>query len=996
MKMTDVKIEKQFWAIMVIIFIFVLAMVGISLYQSHKLWEQTQNLYDHPLKVSRALGQIKSDILVLDKDLEAFLQAPGLQVQNRLLASMQDAQKDIRKQIGILKKFYLGPVSDIRNIENEYKNLKVVTGQVVTTARAGNGSKAREMFGLFNKKVFRSTGFLQDIGAIEHVARQKATEFYQHARQNKDLLIKQMFLVAVLLFILLLSGVLFIYHHAIRVPLNKLTRATRRFSEGNYNVRVDYSSQNEMGLLAAAFNNMVSAIQHQIEREDKALHFNSAIFQREDLPSFTQNLLVELMAMTRSQTGAVYLLGEDKKEFVLIKSIGLSRETPAKFSAGEKEGEFGLSLVSGNISFIKKIPEDTRFVLKTTTGKFLPKEIITIPIREKDNTAAVISLASIHEYTSSDKKVLYDIYPSLTARFNGVLLFKRIKEQAQQLEKQNTELEIQGKELSTQSFELSRQNTELKMQKNQLDEANRLKSTFLSNMSHELRTPLNSVIALSSVLKKKLKNNIPEEEYSYIDVIERNGKQLLELINDVLDISRIESGRLEIETSEIHIDELIRGMVTLIEPQARQKNIRLFAKTEKDLPTLTSDGNKIRHILQNLIGNAVKFTEKGEVKVSAFVRNDYLHIRVKDTGIGIAEDQLPFIFDEFRQVDSSTSRKYGGTGLGLSIAKKYAHMLGGTIEVRSKPGQGSEFTLLLPLKPVAGQPLLYAPSPPVVARKPVPRPSGIPAEKTLLIVEDSEPAIVQLKDILTETGFQVMVARNGRQALVQIAKKLPDAMILDLMMPDMDGFQVLDAVRANMETAELPVLILTAKHLEGKDLKRLQNDHVYQMLQKGDINREQLLRLVGEMVFSKTKSPLPPDKGPTPKQHEKIKLKPGQKPLVLIVEDNVDNLLAIKTLLGDRYRILEAYDGQDGVVKAKTYQPDLILMDIAMPVMNGFRAFDAIRKEENLKNTPVIAVTASALTADRQEILHYGFDGYISKPIDIQNFENILQRFFGK
>ncbi|HFB61956.1 MAG TPA: response regulator, partial [Bacteroidetes bacterium] len=823
---------------------------------------------------------------------------------------------------------------------------------------------------------------------------------YTQAQNNKNLLVKQMFFLVILLFVSLLLGVFLIYRKAIRVPLKKLTYATRQFSQGKYNVRVDYNSKNELGVLATAFNRMLSAIQMQMEREEKALRFNSTLFKRENLGAFSQNLLSELIELTHSEIGAVYLLQQEKSEFVLFRSIGLSRKARPRFSAKTKEGEFGQSLVSGKIAQIKNIPDDTAFLFNTTSGHFRPKEIITIPIKEKNKVVAMISLASVHAYPAATLLIIQDIYPSLNARFNGVLLFKQIKEQAEQLEKQNTELEIQGKELSAQSIELSRQNTELKMQKNQLDEANRLKSTFLSNMSHELRTPLNSVIALSSVLKRKLKDKIPEEEFSFIDVIERNGKQLLELINDVLDLSRIESGRVEIETTEVHIGDLVKDMVTLIEPQAQEKRIRLTAKVKEPLPTLVSDSNKIRHILQNLIGNAVKFTEKGTVTVSAFAQNDYVHIRVEDTGIGIPADQVPYIFDEFRQVDSSTSRKYGGTGLGLSIARRYAHMLGGTIEVESTAGKGSVFTLLLPMKPANRQTAKKAD---VLTEAPRFLPSEQPGqisgqraeEKTILIVEDSQPAIIQLKDILSEAGFHIMEAHNGQEALEQIAKKRPDAMVLDLMMPGMDGFQVLDAVRANMDTAALPVLVLTAKHLEGKDLKKLRNNHVYQLVQKGDINREELLQRINEMVFPVQQKQEVPPKQSAILRNKSVK-HTDDKPLILIVEDNVDNLLTIKSLLGDAFRTVEAYDGQDGVIKAKTHRPDLIFMDIAMPVMNGFRAFDAIRKEKNLQHIPIVAVTASALTADREEILHYGFDGYISKPIDIQKFEATIQQFFNK
>jgi signal transduction histidine kinase len=272
-----------------------------------------------------------------------------------------------------------------------------------------------------------------------------------------------------------------------------------------------------------------------------------------------------------------------------------------------------------------------------------------------------------------------------------------MKEFLAALEHQNTELQAQKTELSSQSAELAEQNTELEMQKNQLNEASRLKTNFLSNMSHELRTPLNSVIALSGVLSRRLDKKIPDEEYSFIEVIERNGKHLLNLINDILDISRIEAGHEEIEVTGFNAGNLIAEIVTMIEPQAKQKNIELLYHKDEINVHLSCDANKCRHILQNLIGNAVKFTEKGKVEIAARQIETNIVITVTDTGIGIAEEHLQHIFDEFRQADSSSSRKFGGTGLGLTIARKYANLLGGTIAVKSVQGKGAEFTLTLPL-----------------------------------------------------------------------------------------------------------------------------------------------------------------------------------------------------------------------------------------------------------------------------------------------------------
>ncbi len=358
----------------------------------------------------------------------------------------------------------------------------------------------------------------------------------------------------------------------------------------------------------------------------------------------------------------------------------------------------------------------------------------------------------------------------------------KLKDQNALLAEQNAELEAQKKELSIQSRELTRQNTELEIQKNQLNEANRLKTVFLSNMSHELRTPLNSVIALSGVLNRKLEGKIPEDEYSYIEVIERNGKQLLNLINDILDISRIEAGREEIEITSFNLTDVVSDVVRLIKPQADLKNIKLNQKNKEEKITIATDVAKLRHILQNLVGNAVKFTEKGSVEVKVEINPEGAIVEVKDTGIGIEEASLSYVFDEFRQGDSSTSRRYGGSGLGLAIAKKYSNLLGGKISVESKPGKGSRFTLFIPWSISGTTEVLHdslqEKSFSDVGKKPRISSKG-DFSKTILLIEDSEPAIIQITYALEENGYNLIVAKDGFEAIEILKTKKPDGIILD-------------------------------------------------------------------------------------------------------------------------------------------------------------------------------------------------------------------------
>jgi len=674
-------------------------------------------------------------------------------------------------------------------------------------------------------------------------------------------------------------------------------------------------------------------------------------------------------------------------QFDHYESIGLATDRIRPFSSLTSEGEFGAVLSGKKICRISQIPEDTVSSFPAVTGEFKPKEIITIPILENDEVVAVISLASLRNFTASAIHLINEIRMMLTARINGVMTYQKISDYSAKLDQQNKYLAEQSKELVMQSEELKEYNIELELQKNQLNEANQLKNTFLSNMSHELRTPLNAVIGLSWVLKRQLKDKIGQEESGFLDIIEKNGKLLLSLINDILDLSRIEAGKEEVSYAKFSLQALIQTITDSLETTAAEKNIAITNQVEAELPPIVSDSGKCYHILQNLISNAVKFTERGSVEISGHQMGDQICIAVKDTSIGISAEYLPVIFDEFRQADQKASRRFGGTGLGLAIAKKYCQLIGGSIGVESQVGAGSTFTLKLPLVPSGNYEINKEPeiiySNNIASFSIGAGANGAPG-KTLLLVEDSEPAIIQLTDILNEEGYTLHIARNGREALETLETILPHAIILDLMMPEVDGFEVLKKIRGLKEVSKIPVLILSAKHVTKEELSFLKENHIFQLIRKGDINRTELLSHIQNMVK-------PQGQEATLNEEKKHKApNKDAKTKLLVIEDNRDNLEVVNALLQDKHEITSAVTGAEGIEKAKTFNPDLILLDISLPGIDGFAVLKELKKDDELQNVPVIALTARAMKGDREELLNYGFDDYISKPIDSVEFEKTI------
>ncbi len=1053
--------------------LFLVVALGVMAWlQTDKLWFSTKDLYEHPLQVRGTIGHLEADIESISMHVRDLFLAQNDQEKTASLQNLEIRKTDAGRQFNILYDRYLGPRDDITTLQDDFLKWNVLRDETIRLLQAGKTAEAAAGIRPGGGQAAQGDAVRSRLQKIDDFAKNKGDEFYAAATAQNDTITRQLavFVIVILLLALVVAWLLL---KGIKDPLAELTAATDAFRQGKLDGRCGYTSANEFGALAASFNTMAATIQTEMQVNKNAAQLAGVMLREEEVHAFCREMLKELLHHTDSQVGAVYFLNEAKTDFEHFASIGLGAGGRAAFSATALEGELGTALATRKIQRITDIPADTRFTFAAVSGAFKPREIVTIPVLSDHTVSAVISLASIRAFDPVAIRLVSDIWSVLTARVNGVLAFRKVKDLAAALEHQNQELDARKRELTAQAHEVTEQNAELEMQKRQLGEANRLKNAFLSNMSHELRTPLNSVIALSGVLSRRLATTIPEEERGYLEIIERNGKGLLTLINDILDLSRIEAGREELGVSRCSVRDLAGELVAMLEPQAVEKKIALLNQVPADLPLIATDPDKLRHILQNLIGNAVKFTEQGQVTVNAEVHqrraedadqrsadrdqrsadrdqrstdrerrseNKYqrsedrdrksedrdqrsadrdqksedrdqraedserlsdILITVTDTGIGIAADHLPHIFDEFRQADGSTSRKYGGTGLGLAIAKKYAQLLGGGITVASTPGQGSTFTLRLPLALEGERPAL---SEVEGSREPGIREGGRslhpqpPAGQgqTILVVEDNESAIIQLTDILQSQGYRVLVAHNGQEALAQIAQNLPAAMILDLMMPEVDGFAVLKAIRGLERTARLPVLILTANHVTKEELSFLKGNNIHQLIQKGDINKAGLLAEVARMVAPPQVQPAAPlalshVEGPSASPLRRRPTRPG-KPVVLVVEDNPDNLRTARALLADRYQVVEAEDGKTGVELARTHRPDIILTDISLPVMDGIAVLAAIREDEALRATPVIAVTASAMKGDRETILAHGFDGYLSKPIDHDGLMKTLQQ----
>lgn len=857
MKLKNVKIGNQILSGIIIIFGLFVTIGLVSQNQTKRIHEQTRLLYEHPLQVRRAVGILNSNIQKMRIATRDLMLAVNDQEREKAISEMEIATFEAEDMFEKIKLHYLGPKSDVDLAFAAYTKWKIERNKNTKLAFVGDIQSIKKSVDNEGDVGKLREIMMQRINLVDQFAKNKGDQIFKNSEQLLQALTKQ--LIVFISFALLVTGLIYIlFINYIRNPIKKLTLSTISFTKGDYTIRNKYQSENEIGNLSDAFNNLAENINLNNDLNDKISVFSNDMILKDDAKEFFKLTLHNLMENTDSQIGSVYLLNENKEGYLHYFSIGTNKRNKEYYSIQDFEGEFGITLISQKITYLKNLVGKTDMKFTTLYSEYSVNEIVVIPIVNYSEVIALISLATIHQYKHSSIRFIEKIYHTYSARIEGVLAYRKIIHFSQELQnekdnltKLNNQLEAQKEILNEKSNELVHQNQELEIQKEQLKEVNKLKTSFLSNMSHELRTPLNSVIALSGVLSRKLKNQISEEEYSYLDIIQRNGKHLLTMINDILDISRIESGREEIEVSNFNLCDCVNDIIEMIKPQIMEKNLELDLARGDCHVEMRSDIKKVKHIVQNIISNAVKFTEKGKISISLSQFDHFVQLDIQDTGIGIKKEHLVHIFDEFRQADSGTARKYGGTGLGLSIAKKYAEILGGSIKVESEENKGSLFSIILPVqidgeintnikKQLESESIIHSIKSETMNSQDI----------SILLVDDSDPAIIQMKYFLEESGFAVEIANNGHEALKQIVKKLPDAIILDLMMPELDGFSLLKLIRDDEITMNIPVLILTAKHITKEEMSFLKKNNIFQCIQKGDINKNDFINAVINMVMN--------------------------------------------------------------------------------------------------------------------------------------------------
>jgi signal transduction histidine kinase/DNA-binding response OmpR family regulator len=492
---------------------------------------------------------------------------------------------------------------------------------------------------------------------------------------------------------------------------------------------------------------------------------------------------------------------------------------------------------------------------------------------------------------------------------------------------------------------LQQKRMEIRALNERIQEADRMKSQFLANMSHELRTPMNSIIGFSEILIERLDGKIDPKQVTFLRHINASGHHLLNIINDILDLSKIEAGKMEVSAETFEVRPVIESVCSVMRGMTRDRVPQFFIDTPANLPPIESDLAKFKQVLFNLLSNAVKFSppEQPIAITARLVAHDTLAVSVSDQGIGIDTEHHAMIFEEFRQVDASVRRTHGGTGLGLALVKKFIELQGGTVRVDSSPGRGSTFTFTLPLRSRAA----------VVTRE-EPRTAPPPSGARVLVVEDDAHAYDLISSALNSAGYLSVRARHGEEAVKLARETRPLAVTLDLVLPGMDGWEVLKQLKNDALTRDVPVVIISVIDHRELGLALGADDYFVK-----PVDRARFVERVCELTSAR-----------------------GAKPRVLVIDDDA----SIHASLGDElarlgYIVESAFSGADGVNAAGENTPDVVILDLMMPGMSGFEVAGALKANAATANVPILVLTAKEISADDRKALQSQVASFVRKGV---------------
>jgi HAMP domain-containing protein/CheY-like chemotaxis protein/signal transduction histidine kinase len=776
-------------------------------------------------------------------------------------------------------------------------------------------------------------------------------------------------------------------------------------TKGDLTRSIQVEASGEVADLKDNINTMIDNLRLTTDRNNEQdwlktnlARFTGMLQGQRDLATVGRLLLSELAPLVDAQQGVIYRMESDGSDsLVLLSAYADNSDAGFRRRLRTGEGLVGQCASEKKRMLVSDLPADT---LPIQSGLFqaVPRNVIVLPVQFEDSVKAVIELASLRAFTTSHLAFLEQLTASIGIVLNSIEatmqtegLLKQSQQLAAELQTQQTELQQTNEQLAQKAQQLAEQNVEVERKNQEIEQARRAleekakelaltskyKSEFLANMSHELRTPLNSVLILGQQLGENPDGNLTPKQVEFARTIHGAGTDLLNLISDILDLSKIESGTVSVEAEEVFFSGLLDMVARPFRHEAENRRLAFEIHSDPNLaPSLVTDSKRLQQVLKNLLSNAFKFTEHGNVRLTVsspqsgwsdehpVLSNSasVIAFEVADTGVGIPVEKQRIIFEAFQQADAGTSRKYGGTGLGLAISRELASLLGGEIQLRSSVGKGSTFTLYLPQIYVGSSSInLVEPSKDAatfsnlrlskfsVSERAIEqilddRANLQPEDPVLLIVEDDPHYARVVRDLSHDKGFKVLVATNGSDGLALARQFHPTAVSLDVFLPDMLGWTVLNHLKQDPSTRHIPVQMLTLDEDRQHGLAR--------------------------GAFSFVTKPTTPEDLASAVARIRNYAEPRRKRL-LIVEDNPAEQLSISELLGhDDIEVSVVATGSEALAAIRNQSFDCMVLDLKLPDMSGFDVLERLRDAEVANDLPVVVFTGKELSPEEDSQLH--------------------------
>jgi HAMP domain-containing protein/signal transduction histidine kinase/CheY-like chemotaxis protein len=775
-------------------------------------------------------------------------------------------------------------------------------------------------------------------------------------------------------------------------------------TKGDLTRSIQVDAQGEVAFVKDNINEMIRNLKDTTLRNDEQdwLKTNLAKFTRmlqgqKDLLTVGRLILSELAPVVSAQQGVFYMMDTagEEPELQLLASYAYRERKGVnnRFKLGE--GLVGQAAFEKERILLTSVPNDY-VQISSGLGEAAPMNIVVLPILFEGQVKAVMELSSLDRFNTTHQAFLDQLTESIGIVLNTIeantrtedllkqsqSLASELQSRQEELQQTNQELEEKARQLFEQNEEVERKNREVEQARQalegkaqQLSLTSRYKSEFLANMSHELRTPLNSLLILAEQLSSNPDGNLTPKQVEFARTIRGSGKDLLKLINDILDLSKIESGTVSLDVGEVHFEEMRQTMERTFRHVAEGKGVSFKIDIDPGIPeAIHTDAQRLDQVLKNLLSNAFKFTDRGYVNlrvapvaegwspesVSLNRAESVLAFSVSDSGIGIPSDKQTTIFEPFLQADGSTSRKYGGTGLGLAISRELARVLGGEIRVESSEGRGSTFTLFLPQSytatpverviapmfegsvPTDAMSNGETPVTPLEFSLADDRSNILPGEKSVLIIEDDRDFAQWLLDVAREHGFKAVATPRGKIGLELVSEFAPAAVTLDLSLPDVDGWQVLNRLKSDLTSRHIPVFVISAQDEPENALKQGALRFFTKPIDEAQIN--EIFAKVNEMAESKAKK-------------------------LLVIEDDETQRDGIRQLIGNETaHLIDAPNARAALDTLRNERIDCVVLDLMLPDMSGFELIEKIRLEH--EHLPIIVYTAKDLSEEEEEKLN--------------------------